>query len=69
VLGCVGDGLCGFGGEVFDGTLALSEEFEELEAASAGKGFADAGELFEEGVFEVAFFGGVHIQLFKHLIE
>ena len=54
MLGRVRGRQSGLRGKLLDGALALGEEFEEFEAASAGERFSGQRELLEEGVLEGA---------------
>ncbi len=59
VLRGVGERQACLPGERIDGTLALRQQLEELEAVRAGEALADAGELSVEAVFEGAVCGVV----------
>jgi hypothetical protein len=52
MLGDVGDGHCGLGGESLDVPWSLGQEVDQLEAPIAGEGLRDARELGIEAVFK-----------------
>jgi hypothetical protein len=69
VLGDVGDGHLGLGGERLDVAGGLGEQVDQLEAAVAGEGGGDAGELWVEALLEGAVAHGARLAHFAEIFN
>src|SRR5215831_19660323 len=69
MLGYVGHRLARLHREIFHGAFTLSKKLQQFETAAAGQCFADARELSEDLILELALLLVPHSKLFKRILE